>query len=344
VLRQRASATENSEAFFASLNRDWRAKVHAINRLTPTIVEVVIAAPAAARRFQPGQFYRLQNYEALSALASGTRMQMEGLALTGAWVDREQGLVSTIVLEMGGSSDLCAKLKPGEPVVLMGPTGAPTHIAAGETVLLAGGGLGNAVLFSIGYALRAAGSKVLYFAGYKRAIDRYKVAEIEAAADVIVWCCDEAPGFEAQRSQDFSFTGNIVQAMEAYASGRLGTPTLRMEDVDRIVAIGSDRMMAAVGRARHAVLQPYLKPGHFAIASINSPMQCMMKEICAQCLQPQHDPLTGETSYVFSCFNQDQELDRVDFHALSERLRQNSLQEKLTALWIPHCRQDTASA
>jgi NADPH-dependent glutamate synthase beta subunit-like oxidoreductase/NAD(P)H-flavin reductase len=341
VLRQRPPAKQ-SEDFFASLNRDWRAKVHAVNRLTPTIVEVVIAAPAAARRFQPGQFYRLQNFEALSAPANGTRMQMEGLALTGAWVDRERGLVSTIVLEMGGSSDLCAELKPGEPVVLMGPTGTPTHIAAGETVLLAGGGLGNAVLFSIGQALRAAGSKVLYFAGYKRAIDRYKVSEIEAAADVIVWCCDEAPGFEAQRAQDFSFIGNIVQAMEAYAAGRLGPPKLRMEEVDRIVAIGSDRMMAAVGRARHAVLQPHLKPGHFALASINSPMQCMMKEICAQCLQPQRDPVTGETTYVFSCFNQDQDLDRVDFHALSERLRQNSLQEKLTALWIPHCLHNAA--
>jgi hypothetical protein len=29
---------------------------------------------------------------------------------------RERGLVSTIVLEMGGSSDLCALLAPGEPV------------------------------------------------------------------------------------------------------------------------------------------------------------------------------------------------------------------------------------
>src|SRR3712207_7434168 len=32
-------------------------------------------------------------------------------------------------------------------------------------------------------ALRAHGSRVLYFAGYKRAIDRYKVEEIEKAAD-----------------------------------------------------------------------------------------------------------------------------------------------------------------
>ena len=40
------------------------ATVHEVNRLTPTIVEVVLRAPAASRAFQPGQFYRLQNYEA----------------------------------------------------------------------------------------------------------------------------------------------------------------------------------------------------------------------------------------------------------------------------------------
>src|SRR5487761_2612222 len=334
-----------ADAFFAALRRDLLASVHRVERLTPTIVEVVIKAPMAARKFHPGQFYRLQNFETLAPVVGAgeerTRLQMEGLALTGAWVDANAGLVSTIVLEMGGSSDLCAMLAPGEPVVLMGPAGSPTHIAAGETVLLVGGGLGNAVLFSIGQAFRAAGSKVLYFAGYKKVIDRYKVADIEAAADVVIWCCDEEPGFQLAnrrlRPQDRSFVGNIVQAMDAYAEGRLGPPPIRMDDADRIIAIGSDRMMAALGRARHDVLKPHLKPHHFAIGSINSPMQCMMKEICAQCLQPQRDPHTGKTSYVFSCFNQDQELDRVDFGALSERLRQNSLQEKLTAQWITRC-------
>jgi len=296
-----------------------------------------VRAPLAARMFQPGQFYRLQNFESLATSIDGTRLAMEGLALTGAWVDREQGLVSTIVLEMGGSSDLCALLKPGEPVVLMGPTGSPTEIHAGETVVLVGGGLGNAVLFSIGQALRAAGSRVLYFAGYKKRIDRYKVADIEAAADTIVWCCDEAPGFEPGRAGDRTFTGNIVQAMLAYADGRLGPQPIPFREADRIIAIGSDRMMAAVAAARHGVLQAHLKPHHFAIGSINSPMQCMMKEICAQCLQPQVDPDTGARTYVFSCFNQDQPLDRVDFPGLAARLAQNNVQEKLTAQWVGRC-------
>jgi hypothetical protein len=41
--------------------------------------------------------------------------------------------------------------------------------------------------------------------------------------------------------------------------------------------------------------------------------------------------------HVFSCFNQDQDLDRVDFAGLRDRLSQNSLQEKLTARWIARC-------
>jgi NADPH-dependent glutamate synthase beta subunit-like oxidoreductase/NAD(P)H-flavin reductase len=318
-----------------------QATVHAVHRLTPTIVEVVLRAPAAAKAFRPGQFYRLQNYEVLAPRVEEpgigtTILGMEGLAMTGAWTDPDQGLVSVIALEMGGSSDLCALLRPGEKVVLMGPTGTPTEIHEKTTVALVGGGLGNAVLFSIGAATRAAGSKVIYFAGYKALRDRYKVEEIERAADVIVWCCDEAPGFKPNpaRPQDRSFVGNIVQAMAAYGSGSLGEAAVPLSDARHLIAIGSDRMMQAVGVARGGVLAPYLHSDHTAIGSINSPMQCMMKEVCAQCLQPQIDPATGARTVVFSCFNQDQALDRVDFPALHERLLQNGTQERLTAQWI----------
>jgi NADPH-dependent glutamate synthase beta subunit-like oxidoreductase/NAD(P)H-flavin reductase len=341
---QPGSAVSGTD-LIARCRDELRATVHAVRRLTPTIVEVVVRAPAAARAFRPGQFYRLQNYEMHAARIAepgpdggtvATVLTMEGLAMTGAWTDPERGLVSVIVLEMGGSSDLCALLKPGEPVVLMGPTGTPTEIPSGKTVALLGGGLGNAVLFSIGAALRAAGSRVLYFAGYKAVQDRYKVEEIERAADVIVWCCDEYPGFlpNPDRPHDRSVSGNIVQGMAAYGSGQLGAQAIPLRDVEHMVVIGSDRMMQAVGVARHGVLAPYLRPGHTAIGSINSPMQCMMKEVCAQCLQPQVDPATGARAVVFSCFNQDQALDRVDFSALHERLGQNGTQEKLTALWI----------
>jgi NADPH-dependent glutamate synthase beta subunit-like oxidoreductase/NAD(P)H-flavin reductase len=337
MLARSAPADPAPESLLARLNDELRAVVQDVVRLTPTIVEIVVRAPIAARAFKPGQFYRLQNYESLATHTDGTVLAMEGLALTGASLDREKGLLSTIVLEMGGSSDLCALLKPGEPVILMGPTGTPTETPAQETVLLAGGGLGNAVLFSIGQQLRASGSRVIYFAGYKKIIDRYKVEEIEKAADVVVWTCDEPPGFTPSRVQDSAFVGNIVEAIAAYGRGDLGEPEIPLSSVDRLIVIGSDGMMRAVQQARHTVLRPYLKPDHHAIGSINSPMQCMMKEICAQCLQMHKDPVTGKETVVFSCFNQDQPLDHVEFGSLRSRLSQNGVQEKLTKLWVDHC-------
>jgi hypothetical protein len=122
--------------------------------------------------------------------------------------------------------------------------------------------------------------------------------------------------------------------MLAYGEGKLGEQKIPLGDVRRIIAIGSDRMMAAVQEARRGVLQPMLDPKHLGIGSINSPMQCMMKEVCAQCLQKHKDPVTGKETVVFSCFNQDQDLDRVDFAHLRQRLRANSMQEKLSNAWL----------
>ncbi len=241
VLAQVPRSDVTGAALIARCRDELAPAVHAVRRLTPTIVEVVVRAPAQARAFRPGQFFRLQNYEmhaprVTEAGASTTLLAMEGLAMTGAWTDPARGLVSIIALEMGGSSDLCAMLKPGEPVVLMGPTGTPTEIHANSTVALIGGGLGNAVLFSIGAALRAAGSRVLYFAGYKAIRDRYKVEEIERAADAIVWCCDEAPGFVPHRSagqglrrQHRAGDGGLWRG----PAGRTGDPARRRAAHDR---------------------------------------------------------------------------------------------------------------
>ncbi len=338
LARQGSLPQEIKDAIFdnleAILDEQLRAYVVKVDRLTPTIVDVIVKAPLQARKFEPGQFYRLQNFETSAPIVDGTRLVMEGLALTGAWVDEEKGLLSMIVLEMGTSSRLCSLLKEGEEVLVMGPTGTPTEIPENETVLLAGGGLGNAVLFSIARALREKNNKVIYFAGYKNGADLFKREEIEKATDEIVWATDFGVEIEPARAQDAHFRGNIVQAMIAYAEGKLGPKTVDLKDVDRIIAIGSDRMMNGVREARHSTLKSYLKQEHVAIGSINSPMQCMMKEVCAQCLQRHVNPHTGEEFFVFSCFNQDQHLDFVDFKNLNDRLKANSVQEKLTNLWL----------
>ena len=320
----------------AALDDQLVAKVREVVRLTQTTVEVIACAPAAVRHFRPGQFFRLQNYETTAVSAGDARLLMEGIALTGAWVDRDRGLLSLIALELGVSSRLCAYLRPGARIVVMGPTGTPTEIPKSQVVLLAGGGLGNAVLFSIARALRESNNTVVYFAGYKKGEDLFKREEIEASTDQIVWSTDAGAPIEPHRPEDVHIRANIVQAVLAYARGELGQPVVPLDRVDRIIAIGSDRMMAAVKAARHGVLKPYLKPTHVGIASINSPMQCMMKKVCAQCMQRHVDPATGKESIVFSCSNQDQEMDHVDFVNLAARLRQTTGQEKLSNLWLAH--------
>src|ERR1700730_12161995 len=99
-------------------------------------------------------------------------------------------------------------------------------------------------------------------------------------------------------------------------------------------------MMAAVKAAAQGGLRPDLNEGHVGIASINSPMQCMMKEVCAQCLQKHVDPETGKETIIFSCFNQDQLIDHVDFKNLNARLRANTVQEKISTAWLERLLKD----
>ena len=56
--------------FHARLNSDLRATVHKVERLTPNIIEVVVHAPLAARRFEPGSVLSPAEFRDPRALAA----------------------------------------------------------------------------------------------------------------------------------------------------------------------------------------------------------------------------------------------------------------------------------
>lgn len=63
----------------------------------------------------------------------------------------------------------------------------------------------------------------------------------------------------------------------------------------------------------------------------------MLKGVCAQCLQWQIDPETGQrTKAVFACSWQDQPLEIIDIQHIDERNRQNELHDQLSNLWVDH--------
>jgi NAD(P)H-flavin reductase len=327
-------------AFHARMEDLLQPKVELVKRHSPTVVEVQVRAPMAAKNFRPGQFFRLQNFERQAQMLEGTRLQTEALALTGAGVDRESGCISLMILEVGASSRLCATLRKGDPIVLMGPTGTPTEIPNGETIMLVGGRRGAAMARTLGPALRNAGNRVLYFAGFQTADEVYCQDDLEQAADVIIWCTAVGEPVAARRPQDRSCTGEFMQIMWRYAAGEFnhnGNPPIPLQDVDRVLVVGSNRLLRMIQDARRGALREYFAQSHKAIASIGSPMQCMLKGVCSQCLQWHIDPDTGKrTQAVFSCAWQDQPLDWIDLDNLDARLNQNRLQEQLTNLWLDY--------
>ena len=237
-------------------------------------------------------------------------------------MDKEKGLVEMIALQMGTSSMLCEYFQKGEKIVLMGPTGTPSFIPKNKKVLLIGGGLGNAVLFSIGASMKANNCEIIYAAGYKNEKDVFERHHIENSAHIVIWAADKGI-IKKYRHSDYTYTGNIIEALEKFFTTQ---QAIKKSDFDNILVIGSDKMMYAI--------QNYLndngfnKNGKF-FASINSPMQCMMKEICGKCIQKHVDKKNGTESFIYSCYNQDQEINKVDFTFLSNRLNANRLQEKL---------------
>ncbi|WP_051181031.1 FAD-dependent oxidoreductase [Thermithiobacillus tepidarius DSM 3134] len=324
-------------AMCRELDRLLRPEVLRVTRLAPNVVELVLRAPQQARKWQPGHFFRLQNFETRASLVEGTRLQLEGLALSGAWADRERGELGLAVLEVGASSRLAARLQPGEPVVLMGPTGTAMPVPSGQTIAVIGSRRALFLLAAVGPVWRAAGNRVYFIGCFRDGAEVFWQERVEAATDFALWAVEEGPLPGPLRTGDLLVRQSAEALARACAAGALPQVGARLREVDVFWALGSAEMMGFTAELLAGPLAPVLKPGAIAYAGVNSPMQCMMKEICAQCVCRHWERDTGQTRrVVFSCFNQNQLLFDVDFGNLAARLAQNSPQERLTDRWLHH--------
>jgi len=261
--------------------------------------------------------------------------------LIAADVDKAQENLTFIVVEAGASSKLCATLRVGDPVSLMGPTGVRNKIASEhETVLIVGNTVSLALLQSYGKALRHAGNRVIYLGYFNHKTDVYCQDRIEECADVILWSTKESDLIPARRAQDYTISAlHPLDILVRYAEGMLSThkphPEIPLSDVDRVYIIGGSDLLRSFQEARKTRLKDYLHKEPRLFGSVYSTMQCMLKGVCAQCLQWQIDPETGKrTKAVFACSWPDQPLELIDFDNIDERQGQNRLQEHLSNLWV----------
>ena len=189
-------------------------------------------APAAARALSsPGSFIacRISNRWRRRA-ARDAHCAMEGLALTGAWVDRERGLVSMIVLEMGGSSDLCAALHARRAGRADGPDRDADRYCrwAKRSCWSAAGSATPCCSRSVARSGRPArGCCISPATGASPIATRSRRSKPPPmSSSGAATKGRDSP----RRGAGHAFVGNIVEAMRAYASGRSVTAPIPLGD------------------------------------------------------------------------------------------------------------------
>jgi NADPH-dependent glutamate synthase beta subunit-like oxidoreductase/NAD(P)H-flavin reductase len=316
---QKKSDTPDSN-FLSKINSDFLVKIEKIEKLSDHVYEIFVKAPLLAKRTKVGHIFRLQNYHALAKKNGDQIMAMEGVVLTALSIDQENGIISAVALNVGGSTSLIKNFKAGDPCIFMGPSGKPNEIPKNETVVLVGGGRGNQPLTALAKSYKANGCKVIFFAGYRKKSFIVRQERMKNSCDDLVIAIeDEMVG------SDY-FQGSVTEALKNYF-------VKNPQKIDRIFTIGNDQMMHEIAKIRHQNLVSSISEAPIAITSLNAPMQCMLKGVCSQCLQKRKND-QGEIEYFYSCADQDQNMDKFDFAHLHNRCEQNSLSEKVTKIWL----------
>jgi len=126
-------------------------KVIESRMIVPNIHLITLEAPDVAREVKPGQFVILRAEE------EGERIPLS----ISDW-DAEKGTVTTILMNVGGTTGIIASLESGMSIpTVVGPLGNPTEIDNYGTVLCLAGCYGIGSIFPIARALKEKGNKVI---------------------------------------------------------------------------------------------------------------------------------------------------------------------------------------
>jgi NADPH-dependent glutamate synthase beta subunit-like oxidoreductase/NAD(P)H-flavin reductase len=280
------------QQFAKALDKQLKSKIHYVKEITPGMIELIIKSPLAARNYQAGQIFRFQN------LATKIEKTTKPLALSPYEVDSKLGLISFLIAQTGKSTKLCALLKPMEEVVLMGPNGTPNAVLDGSTTVLVGYGIRNMALLPIAKRLKEQGQQIIFLAHYAKAADRLYPGKIEDMADKIIWSSEDE-AIIPNREQDVAVKGDLLESILLAQSQ--GKPE------KSIVCYVPNRILT---RIKNAFNNSNVR------CNLLSPMQCMMKGICGQCIQKVEDK-----NYIFACAQPEYKLQNFNPKILSNRLK-----------------------
>ncbi len=282
----------------------YEAFITDTKQLSPDITRMVIKAPQAARHYKTGQYFKVQLSHV--SIGAGDGWYSDPVALCPLTVEAKTGMVTFVIRRKGASTHILSNLEPGQRIELIGPAGQPLPLYKKKSVCLIGHGVNQSILVCYANQLQDLGCHVTYVSSFTDPDDDIFELDNKIAADE----------YHKIIENDLQGLQNKLENMDF----------LRFDHV--LVAA-----IAPVLKTIRGVLEPLLRekdPSRVTAMALTS-MQCMMKEICAQCLQRHENPDTGEVSYVYSCDHQLQPLKLVDMSFLERRLQQNPITEAMTS-------------
>jgi ferredoxin--NADP+ reductase len=212
-------------------------------RLTPITQLYRVEAPLIAKSARAGQFVIVR-----------VREHGERIPLTITDYDRENGLLTIVVQEVGATTRRLGLLGVGEEILdMVGPLGEAPDIPGGGHIVGVGGGYGAAALLCLMRELKSRGETTTIIMGARERELLILADELRGVCDHLELCTDDgSAGFHGL------VTGRLQELIDGAPPGR----------PDFVIAIGPMAMMRAVekttrsaGIATAASLDPLMIDG-----------------------------------------------------------------------------------
>ncbi len=187
--------------------------------LNPTVIKMVINAPAVAKKAEAGQFIILR-----------TDGDGERIPLTVADCDREAGHVTIIFQKVGATTDKLAEMNEGDSLAdFVGPLGRATNTEGLKKAAVVGGGVGCAIAYPVAKKLHESGCEVHSIVGFRNRDLVILEDEFRSVSDKYVIMTDD--GSYGERGLVTNALKSLIDSGEKY---------------DEVIAIGPVVMMKFV--------------------------------------------------------------------------------------------------
>ena len=310
---QKVKSKAESKGFLSFCDDYFNARLLDKVHLNQQELLLTIESKAIVSKYNAGNFVRLQCFEKNTSSSKGFDLYGEAIAAPVFDVDKVNSTFKVLLYKNLVNEKLFAKVKKGELISAMGPTGVKAKLQSNSTVLLMVDQCLLANLCSILQVLKENKNYIIVVISVDSMSEFFKCF-VERYADVIIW-----ESVQNISIRDKDFLADSKNSWSMLLDFLKENPRVAAKLIDVRLMLEAKKVESIKSKL-HEVSDVSKIAIDYCSVAVYGPMQCMLKGVCAQCLQWQVDPLTGErTKAVYACSWQDQPLELVDLGHLVTR-------------------------